>query len=463
MATPTDAQGDTPKTDAAIPVRKREIFGWAMYDFANSSYTTVVITVVYSAFFVGTVVPAESTVKDSYWTAAMVSATLVALLLSPLVGALCDYSGGKKRYLAISTAICALGTAALFFVGPGDIALALILLTISNAAFMIGESFCGSFLTDLATKKNMGLISGLGWGLGYFGGLASLIGTMALISAKPEEHPEQLGDFIAQNQMAMVFIGAFFVVAALPTFLLVRERSKPQPGFERVGVIKLLRTGLKELADSYKLVKEHKALFQFFIAFMVYMAGLEIVVKFVGIYAKEEIGLTSGELIVVFLIIQISAALGALAFGFLESRVGAKVTVLGTIAWWAVGCLAIFFLPQIAAATGFKSAQVFFVIALIAGGGIGSIQSSSRAVVGLLAPAGRSAQMFGFWGTFSRLSIILGLLVFGPLSDTFGRRYAILSVLAFFVIGGLLLWFVPIEDLEKGHDADSGPETPQHA
>ncbi|MBN2360477.1 MAG: MFS transporter [Deltaproteobacteria bacterium] len=455
MSTPDDDPIATvPARSPAVPVKKREIFGWAMYDFANSSYTTVVISVVYSAFFTAHIVPENSPIKDTYWSAAIIASTLIALLLSPFVGAVCDYSGGKKKYLGIATATCALSTAALFIVGPGDVWWAIALLAVSNAAFMIGESFCGSFLTDLATKKNMGIISGLGWGLGYFGGLSSLVLVMFTIGATPEE---DYGLYVSQNQWAMILIGVFYAAAALPTFLLVRERSVPAPGFERAGFGKLMGAGLKELRDSFALARSYRTLFGFFLAFTIYMAGLEIVIKFVGIYAQQEIELTSGELVIVFIILQISAALGALAFGLLEARIGAKPTVLATIAWWIGGVLAIFLLPSIAALTGSTPAAVFFVIALIAGAGLGSIQSSSRTVVGLLAPPERSAQMFGFWGTFSRLSIILGTLTFGPLSDAFGRRHAILAVLGFFIVGGVVLFFVPIGK-HSGERATGGAE-----
>lgn len=437
--------------ERAAPVRKREIFGWAMYDFANSSYTTVVITVIYGAFFVEQIVPAGSEARDTYWSIAMIASTILALLLSPLVGAICDYSGGKKRYLAMTTVACAAATMGLYFVDPGGIWWAIALITVSNAAFMIGEAFCGSFLTDLATKKTMGMISGLGWGLGYFGGLASLVLVLGTITSEPEQ---DLAAYIDQNQLAMVFIGLFFVVAALPTFLLVRERAEPAPGFEGASYAKLARVGLKEMAESFRLARQYPVLFKFFIAFTVYMAGLEVVMKFVGIYARAELQMTVGDLTVMFIIIQVSAALGALGFGVLESRVGAKPTVMATIIWWIVGILGIYFLRPIADGLGVDPKQVFFAISLIAGAGIGSIQSSSRAVVGLLSPADRSAQMFGFWGTFNRLALILAM-AFGPVSDLFGRREAMLLVLGFFVLGGLLLWRVPIsEGIAAAHEAD---------
>lgn len=436
--------------EQTIPVQKKEIFGWAMYDFANSSYTTVVISLLYSSFFVAHIVPAESTSRDTYWSIAVVCSTILAIVLSPLVGAICDYGGYKKRWLGATTAICGLSTAMLWFVQPGDIWLAIALITVSNCAFMLGEAFCGSFLTDLATKKNMAVISGLGWGLGYFGGLTSLILVKATIAADPAD---DLAAYIDQNQLAMILIGVFYALAALPTFLLVKERAKPKPGFEGAGIKRLFAAGVKELGESAALIKQYPVLFRFFLAFTVYMAGLEVVIKFIGIYATGELELATSDLITMFLILQISAAVGALSFGFLETKLGAKKTVLLTILWWIGGILAIYWLQNLADMFDAEVKNVFFVIAIIAGSGIGSIQSSSRAVVGMLSPADRSAQMFGFWGMFMRIAIILGML-FGPVSDMVGRRTALLLVVGYFVVGGLMLLGVPIDRVAEG-EADA--------
>lgn len=443
-----------PSTTGKKPVSKTEIFGWAMYDFANSSYTTVIISLVYASFFTDYVIPAESTIRDSFWSLALVISTIIAIILSPLVGAICDYGGGKKRYLMYSTIACALGTMGLYFVDPGDVWLAIGLIAVSNAGFMLGESFCASFLTDLATKKNMGIISGLGWGLGYFGGLASLaIVLFVMISVDPPESDMML--YIQQNQHAVVMVGIFYTLSALPTFVLVHDRSVPKPGYEDASLGDLMKVGVSELKESYSLSKKYPVLFKFFIAFMVYMAGLEVIIKFVGIYAKQELELSQGELTTVFLVIQVSAAVGALCFGVLESRLGAKRTVLATIAWWIVACFGIYFLRGIASGTGMTLGNTFLIVALMAGAGIGSIQSSSRTVVGLLSPPGRSAQMFGFWGMFSRVAIILGM-TFGPVSDMVGRENAILLVVVFFAVGGALLWRVPI-------DETSGKDEPEAA
>lgn len=428
--------------EGSPPVRKCEIFGWAMYDFANSSYTTAIISIAYSKFFIAAIVPPDSEWANTYWSIAMAISALIAMILSPFVGAACDHGGGKKRYLGATTIICSLATMGLFFAGPGDIWLAIALIIVSNAAWMVGEAFCGSFLTELATKENMARISGLGWGLGYMGGLLCLV---LLLPFSGDLAKIGMEEYVADNRLSAVIVGLFFLVSSLPTFLLVKERSEPTPGFEGASVGKLVRVGLAEMKQTYALVRRFPVLFKFLIAFMIYMAGMEVVIKFVGIYANEEVRLTGAQLINLFLILQVSAAAGALGFGYLESKLGPKATVMTTIGWWIVGILGIFFLFQIADAVGAEPATVFYVIAVIAGSGIGSIQSSSRAVVGLLSPAARSAQIFGFWGLFGRMSVLI-MMVYALAADVIGLRNALMIVVGFFALGGLLLWRVPIEE-----------------
>jgi UMF1 family MFS transporter len=242
----------------------------------------------------------------------------------------------------------------------------------------------------------------------------------------------------------MVVTGIFFLLAALPTLLFVKNRSKPKAGFENASTLALLRAGLARFKQTFNTAKKHKTLFRFLLAFMVYMAGLDAVVKFVGIYARSELKFELSDITKMFLILQLSAAAGAVGFGFLESKLGAKKTVVATLVWWIVGILGIYFLGHLAGITGQSEKTLFFVISLIAGSGIGATQSSSRAVVGLLAPAEQSAELFGFWGFFARLGALLGA-GFGLLSDAAGRQNALLLIVAFFAIGGLMLLPLKLE------------------
>jgi UMF1 family MFS transporter len=424
------------------PVTRKEIFGWAMFDFANSSYTTVVITVLYSKFFVAHIVPPGSTVRTSYWSLAIILSTLIALILSPLAGAICDYSGKKKRYLFGTALACSLATAALALVQPGAVGWAIALIAVSNAAFMLSETFCGSFLPDISTPETMGKISGLGWGIGYFGGLASILVALTfVVTADPAAQPAL---YVRQNQLAMVAIGAFFLITATPTFLLVRNRTPPAPGYERAGVGRLFRAGLHEFRQTLTTARQNRVLFQFLGAFMVYMAGIDAIVKFVSIYASDEVHYSDAELRMLFLGLQLSAAAGAFLFGWLEGRIGPKKTVQATLVWWIAGVLGIYFLADLSRWTGIDPKRVFQLLGLVAGAAIGATQASSRTVVGLLSPPDKVTQMFGFWGTFARLGTILGMS-FGFVADGFhSPRTAVLLVLVFFVVGLLLLSRVDI-------------------
>lgn len=467
-SSPQDLVTSSSPATRSSPVQRREIFGWAMFDFANSSYTTVVISFVYSAFFVGWIVPHDAAMRDSWWSLAIVASMVVTLLVSPLAGAICDFSGRKKRWLFGTTVACSLSTAALALTGPGDIALAIVLVIVSNSAFMLSETFCGSFLPDLADEDDMATVSGIGWGIGYFGGLASMIlVAVVIVGAKPEEAalaamvdapglfsgvaalPATLGaeiaGFVSRNQLGMIVVGAFFFVSALPTFLLVRDRGRPAPGFERASFGKLFAAGMGEMRRAAQTARDNPALFRFLVAFTVYMAGLSAIVKFVGIYANEEVRLSAALLTVLFLVLQVSAAIGALGFGLLEKRIGPKATVLLTLAWWVVGGLGILALQPVSAVLGMDPQHVFLVIGVIAGSGLGATQSSSRAVVGLLSPPDRTAQMFGFWGLFSRVAGILGMS-YGFASDALGsRQLAIVVIIAFFVVGAWLLSAIDLD------------------
>lgn len=426
-------------------VRKREILGWALYDFANSSYTTVVITAFYSSFFVAHIVPSDSKNPNSYWSLAIILGTLVALFLSPLIGAMCDFRGKKKPYLIAATVVCSLATMGLALAGPGDIAIATVFIVISSVAFMISESFCGSFLPELATKDGIGKLSGIGWGVGYFGGLASVITASALIGSSESQ---EIAQIIRGNQNAMLATGLFFLIAAIPSMAFLKDRGKPTKGFETASAMKLFQAGLKEMRHTAEIARKNPELLRFFVAFTVYMAGLDAVIKFFGIYADQEVGLTSAQRTQMFLTIQLSAAAGALAFGFLESKIGAKKTVLATIIQWIVCTLAIIYVKTVSEVIGINPQTTFLGIALLAGTGIGSIQSSSRAVVGILAPREHAAEIFGFWGMFMRIATILGMS-YGFIADQMGdRRLSLFLLIGFFGIGGILLQRVKFQKVE---------------
>jgi MFS transporter, UMF1 family len=398
------------------PVQKREIFGWAMFDFANSSYTTVVVTVAFSVYFTQLVAPEGS--ADFLWSVGVTLSNSLVVLLAPLVGAVADDSGRKKLFLFASYLVCVAGTASLWFVLPGMVALGLALFVISNLAFSFGENFAGAFLPEISTPRNIGKISGFGWGLGYFGGLACLLAIFPFLR----------GDFVVSNlaqlRAAWLVTALFFLLAGIPTFVLLRERAPRGP---RRSVAGYAREGYRRVSATVRSLGHFSQLARFLAVFFVFTCGLAAVIYFSAIYARTTLGFEAGELIVLFLVVQVSSAAGALGFGWLQDRLGAVLTIRVTLVLWIGVCVVAFF-------TGSKT--IFFAVSLAAGLGIGSLQSASRAMVGLFSPLEKTGEFFGFWGLAGKGAFAVGPLVFGVLSSLTGsQRVAILSTGIFFVAG----------------------------
>jgi UMF1 family MFS transporter len=409
--------------DTWPPVRRREIVGWAMFDFANSAYTTIIVTVAYSIYFTKLVAPGDS--ADFLWGVGVWASNLIVLLGSPALGAMADDSGRKKLLLAFTWLACVAGTAALWFVLPGAVVLGLALFALSNVAYSFGENLTAAFLPELATPATMGRVSGFGWGLGYLGGLGSLFLVLPLV--KPGFTLENLGNL----RLAWVGTALFFLVGALPTFLFLRERAPRGPLRSLGGYA---REGFARLAVTARALAHFRELARFLAVFFVYSCGLTAVIAFAAIYAERTIGFTGAEIIGLFLALQISATLGAVLFGWIQDRLGAPRTIdLALWLWLAVSVGA-----YLAA-----SKAVFWAVAMAAGLGIGSLQASSRALVGLFAPRGKSAEFFGFWGLASRAAYMVGPLTFGAVSSATGSQRAAIAVNgAFFLLGLLGMWWV---------------------
>lgn len=425
------------------PARKREILAWAMYDVANQAYTTVVISFIYSAFFVAYIVPQSATWQDAYWSIALIGSTILAMLLSPWIGQRIDEGASKKRLLAWSTIICATFTSALVFVSPGDVWLGVALILVTNTAWMLGEAIISTFLPDISARKNMGLISGLGWGVGYIGGLISMVlVTIVMVTADPEAERSL---FVAQHQWSMVAISVYFVLFAIPTFVLLQDRRRPI-------IKKQNRLPWYESLNLRKLSQQQPILLRFLMAFVFYMAGVQTVIKFIGIYSSGELGLTQADLVGVFLATQLSAMTGAVTFGLVEHKFGARPTLFTVIGIWLVAILAMYSLPTLVELSGWCVAHLFMGVALLAGTGIGAIQASSRSLVGQLTTSTQGGSSFGWWGVFNRLAMMMAA-TFGVVADMFSRQSALLMVIGFFVVGALLLMRVPLKAGTAAADA----------
>lgn len=398
------------------PVRPREIVSWAMFDFANSSYTTLIVTVAYSVYFTKLVAPGDK--ADFLWGLGILISNLIVMLVAPILGAMADDMGRKKLFLVGTYLLCVGGTLALYFVLPGMVSLGLALFVLSNLGFSFGENLVAAFLPEISTPANVGRISGFGWGLGYLGGLACLVVCFKRIS----------GGFGLDNlenlRLTWVATGLFFLVAALPTFIFLRERAARGP---RRTLPEYGRVTFGRLAQTARALRHFSELARFLSVFFVFSCGLMSVIAFASIFAERTLGFTSKELILLFIALQVSSALGAFVFGAIQDKIGARRTIQIALVLWIAIAVATYFTV---------SKSVFWGVGVAAGLGIGSLQSASRGLVGLFSPVEKSGEFFGLWGFAGKGAYMLGPFIFGLISSATGsQRIAILSTACFFVAG----------------------------
>lgn len=412
-----------------------------MFDFANSSYTTIIITVAFSVFFTKLVVPGPK--ADFLWGLGVWTTNVIVLLLSPIVGAVADGLGRKKLFLFASYLVCVLGTASLYWAVPGRIGMALTLLVISFVAYSFGENFAGAFLPEISTADNVGRVSAFGWGIGYFGGLLSLILVRPMLAGLdwPVERllaPENAVVF-QRLRLTWPVTAGFFLLAAIPTFTLLRERAPKMP---HGTVVDAARMGIDRVRQTVRAVAHFSELRRFLTVFVCYHAGLMAIVAYAGIVYERTFGFTADELVGLFIALQLSSAGGAWTFGWIQDRLGGRRTIQLVLVMWVAACVGAYLAVDKTHA---------WAIALAAGLGIGALQSASRAIVGLFSPPEKSAEFFGFWGMAAKTAYALGALIFGTVSSVSGsHRVAMLTVAVLFAIGWIGMLFV---DEQRGRRA----------
>ena len=405
-------------------VRKREVFGWAMYDFANSGYTTVVLTAVFNAYFVG-VVAGDAAWATFAWTSALAASSAIVMLTMPSLGAYADLRAGKKRLLALSTAGCVLATALLARTGPGDLWLAVAAVVLSNVFYTYGESLIAAFLPELARRDALGRVSGWGWSFGYFGGMLTLGLSLAYV-LQAQARGQPATHFVP---VTMLITAAVYGLASLATFGLLRERARPQPDALRGGGV---RASLQRLAQTWRHARDYRDFVWLMACSVAYQAGIAVVIALAAVYAEQVLGFRQTQTMLLIFIVNIASAVGAFVFGYWQDRVGHKRALGFTLAGWiAMTLLA-------AAAT---EAMLFWLAALLAGLCMGSSQSAGRAMAGAFAPEARLAEFFGLWTFAVRLAAIVGPMTYGLVTLATGgnHRAAILSTGLFFVAGLALL------------------------
>lgn len=419
-------------------VSLREVWAWSMYDFANSGYTTVVLTAVFNAYFVAVVAggPDTKAVATLLWTVATAIANLFVLTSAPVLGAIADHGAHKKRFLALTTVGCILFTAFLGFAGPGDILVAMTFLVLSNVMFSSGENFIAAFLPEISSEQNIARISGYGWSLGYIGGLTVLALCLAYINWAQAQ-----GATAAQYVPVTMWItAASFAVATLPTFIWLRERAHAQP---LAAGESYARIGFARVRYTLSHARHYRDLFRFLISLTVYYCGINTVVVLAAVYAQEVMGFGMRENILLILVVNVTAAVGAFGFGVVQDRLGSVRTLVITLAIW-IGSLAFAYVTE--------SRTGFWVVANLVGLALGSSQSAGRALVGQFSPRDRVAEFFGLWGLFGKLAAVIGPLTYGLVTyiSHGNHRLALLATAAYFVAGLLILATV---NERRGHAA----------
>ena len=413
-------------------VRPREVLGWAMYDFANSGYTTVVITAVFAAYFVGGVAGGAAWATLA-WTVGLSISYAMVMMTMPGLGSWADRHAAKKRLLVLVTLGCVLSTAAMAAIGPGDVLLALALLIVSNTFYSWGESLTASFLPELARPEAMGKVSGWGWALGYVGGMLALgISLVYVLSA--QARGETAAQFVP---VTLLVTAAIYGAAALVTFALLREHAKPMPQAAAQSWL----ASLVQLRQTWREAAPYRDFRQLMACAVAYQAGVAVAIALAAIYAEQVIGFEKQETMVLIFVLNIAAFVGAFGFGYVQDALGHKRALALTIVGWILTC----------ALAAFSSTKgMFWWAAAVAGLCMGSSQSGGRAMAGLMVPPKRLAEFFGLWTFAIRLASIVGPLSYGLITWLTGgnQRLAIASTAFLFVLG---LWLLRPVDVERGH------------
>ena len=402
-----------------VPVTKKEIWAWCLYDFANSSFSTIVVTVAYSIYFAQVVAHGQS--PETWWGWGYGISMLLIGVISPVLGALADYSGTRKQYLIGFSFLCIVTTALLVFVKEGDVWLGIILFAVANIGFNGGITFYNAFLKDISRSENMGRISGYGFSLGYVGGLLSLLIVFPLVQGGFAD------DNLGLYRLTFPVTAVFFLLFAIPAFYYLQDRAygegiKPQQVDWTVGFHRVRQT--------FREIRRFSELFKYFVAYFIYIDGINTVIVFAGIFATVVLGFSPKDILIFFIVMQISSAIGAYGFGFVTDWMGAKRTIGLTLVIWIGLILWAFFVG---------SKTEFYFLGLIAGVALGSNQSASRTLLGHFAPQEKVTEFYGFFALTGKLAAVIGPPVYGMIASTTGsQRLAVLSI-GTFVITGLLL------------------------
>jgi UMF1 family MFS transporter len=402
------------------------IWSWAFYDWANSAFTTLVVTFIYATYFTQAMAPDPLT-GTGWWSRAVATSAVLIALLSPVLGAMADRGGTRKRFLAISTLTCVLATTLLAFVAPGggrEAFLALACFVVANVAFEMSVMFCNAFLPAIASSEKIGRISGYGWGLGYVGGLLCM--AIALVGfVQPDVPWFGLSKEAGWNVRATnLLVAGWFLAFSIPFFLNVPEKAVPGGSTD-------VRGAFRALAQTVRDIRRYRDIVRFLIAHLIYNDGLVTVFAFGAIYAAGTFGMTIADVILFGVVLNVASGLGAIGFGFVDDKIGGKNAVLVSL----VGLIA-----AAAIAVWAPTRDWFWVAGVLIGIFVGPNQSSSRSLLGRFVPERHQTEFFGLYAFSGKAAAFLGPLLLGAATTAFAsQRAGMATVIVFFVIGGAVM------------------------
>jgi UMF1 family MFS transporter len=410
------------------------VASWCLYDWANSAFTTLVVTFVYATYFTQTF--AENADRGTaLWSRGITISSLVIALISPVLGTMADRSGQRRHFLAAATLVSIAATVWLTFIVPGTgnaVLAALALFIIGNVGFEVGLVFYNAFLPQLSTRETIGRISGYAWGLGYAGGLAclvlALLGLIGLGDADPWIALTTENSF--NVRASNLLVAAWFLLFSLPMLLLVRDAAPARAGVATGSLAAVARAAFGDLGRTLTRIRDFPDIIRFLVARLIYNDGLITVFAFGGVYAAGTFGMDTAEVIVFGIALNVASGLGAFLFGLLDDRIGGRATILCSLVG-LFGCSL--------AAVAAPNKAWFWGAAMVMGLFIGPNQSASRSLMARFAPSRYESEFFGFFAFSGKATAFLGPLLLGLITAGYGQRAGIAVVLVFFLVGGLLL------------------------
>jgi UMF1 family MFS transporter len=406
-----------------------------MYDFANSAFTTTITTVVYSVYFANRVVPSEGVRAfgvtlggNSLWPIAYATSLAIAAALAPVIGAICDYSAAKKRWLTIFWLVGCAATCGLFFVRPGGWVLGMVLYVVANVAWESSVSLNSAFLPELAPPEKLDRVSSIGWGIGYVGG-----GLCLILNLLMYKHPERFPHGLAIN-FAVASVGVWWFIFGLPCILGVRERARPRP--PPAG--SLFSAGFARVLHTTRNVRRFRTLAMLTGSVLIFSAGVNTVLAMSGPFAEGTLHFKQDDLILCFLMIQGVGAVGAILTAIFAGRVPTKQALYGMLAIWLIALVW---------ALVVRSQTEFWFLGALIGLVMGGTQALSRGLQAQLTPPSATAEFFGFYGVTQKIAAAGANYIFAAASALGGTRVAIVTIMCFFLLGFALL--KPV-DVAKG-------------